>query len=134
MQIRAAPQAPDQKGRRPMALHITVAGVDSVTFTLDESISQAWLQQQLRRDSPAGRVDLVDRLAACLTTSMLQCLDVDLMPPTAAQLVYATDIARELGLSLPYEALRYRGAMSDFIGRYVEVFRARHVRRGEVLL
>ncbi|WP_052697929.1 hypothetical protein [Luteibacter yeojuensis] len=112
-----------------MALHITVAGEDSVTFTLDESISQAWLQQQLRRDSPASRIDLVDRLAACLTTSMLQCLDADLVPPTASQIIYATDIARELGVSLPYEALRHRSAMSEFIGRYVETFRHRHTRR-----
>lgn len=113
-----------------MALHITVAGEDSVTFTLDESISQAWLQQQLRRDSPASRIDLIDRLAACLTTSMLQCLDADLTPPTAAQIIYATDIARELGVSLPYEALRHRSAMSEFIARYVETFRQRHTRRG----
>lgn len=112
-----------------MALQITVDGQDSVSFTLDESISQAWLQQQLRRDSAAGRIDLIERLAACLTTSMLQCLDQDLTPPTAAQIIYATDIARELGVSLPYEALRHRGAMSEFIARYVEVFRMRHSRR-----
>ncbi|MDR6935734.1 hypothetical protein [Luteibacter sp. 3190] len=109
-----------------MALQITVSGEDSVTFTLDESISEAWVQQRIRRDSAAGRVDLTERLAMCLTASMLQCLDPDLMPPTPAQIIYATDIARELGVSLPFEALRSRGAMSDFIGRYVEVFRARH--------
>lgn len=112
-----------------MTLHITVAGEDSVTFTLDESISQAWLQQQLRRDSAASRIDLIDRLAACLTTSMLQCLDADLTPPTSVQILYATDIARELSVSLPCEALRHRGAMSEFIGRYVEVFRQRHLRQ-----
>lgn len=112
-----------------MALQITVGGDQGITFTLDESISQAWLQQELRRDSPAGRVDLVDRLAACLTNSMLQCLDLDLSPPTRAQIIYATDIARELGISLPFEALRHRGAMSEFIARYVDVFRDRHARR-----
>lgn len=112
-----------------MALQINVGGEDGVTFTLDESISEAWLQQQVRRDSPGGRIDLVDRLAACLTNSMLQCLDVDLMPPTRAQINYAADIARELGISLPFEALRSRGAMSDFIARYVDVFRDRHQKR-----
>ncbi len=97
-----------------MALQIIVAGTEPFTIQLDESISEAWLLQQLRRDSPITRVRLEERLAACLTLSMLQCLDEDLYPPTQAQMIYATDIARELAVSLPFEALRYRGAMSEY--------------------
>jgi hypothetical protein len=110
-----------------MALQITVLSDEPFTVDLDESISEAWLLQEQRLAYAGTRISLQERLAMCMTMSMLQCLDEDLNPPTQAQLVYATDIARELGVSLPFEALRYRGAMSDFIGRYVETFR--HLRR-----
>lgn len=47
--------------------------------------------------------------------------DADLKPPTPAQVQYATDIARQLGIPLPPDALRFRGSMGEFIDRFAEV-------------
>jgi len=45
-------------------------------------------------------------------------LDSDLQPPSPQQVTIATLIARSLNISLPGEALRYRGCMSEFLDRY----------------
>lgn len=39
------------------------------------------------------------------------------------------DIARDLGVSLPADVLRFRGAAHDFIGRFEEAFRSGRERR-----
>jgi hypothetical protein len=54
---------------------------------------------------------------------LIECLDADLKPPTAAQIQYATDIAKHLGVPLPSEALRFRGAMGEFLTRFSDAFR-----------
>jgi hypothetical protein len=64
------------------------------------------------------------RISNCIADSLGKCLDVDLQLPTASQVKYATDIARELGIALPSEALRYRGAAHEFIDRFRQAFGA----------
>lgn len=51
---------------------------------------------------------------------------------------YATSIAREQDVSLPYEALRFRGTMTDFMDRFAEALRAKcetylRDKRGELI-
>jgi len=53
----------------------------------------------------------------------------ELQLPSPNQIRYATDIARELGVALPADALRYRGAATDFIERFVEAFRTSREQR-----
>jgi hypothetical protein len=65
---------------------------------------------QYDRATNADSVDgFMIRLAVCFAGSLIECLDPDLKPPTDAQLKYGTDIARELGIPLHAEALRFRG-------------------------
>jgi hypothetical protein len=94
-----------------------------ISIPLDEPIQEAWMLQYDR----AFHSDSIDsfraRLAQCFAVSLTQCLDLDLKPPTPAQVQYATDIARQLGIPLPPEALRFRGAMGEFIDRFAELFR-----------
>lgn len=47
-----------------------------------------------------------------------------------AQVQYATDIARQLGIPLPPETLRFRGSMGEFIDRFAEILRQK--RRGHL--
>lgn len=102
-----------------------------VPLPLDAPTREAWLVQCGRAEG-AGALDrLKRRLAQCFATSLVECLDADLKPPTAAQLSYATDIARQLGLNLPAEAIRFRGEAMEFIRRHAEALRNLPVARAQ---
>ncbi|TPG50760.1 hypothetical protein EAH75_04845 [Rhodanobacter glycinis] len=93
-----------------------------IPIAADAYIREAWEAQQSRAASKGTSGDLMLRLAECLAASVTECLDPDLKPPTPAQIVYATDIARVLGLAIPPAAIRYRGAMAVFIESHVDGF------------
>jgi len=98
---------------------------EDIPIPLDDCVREAWLLQY-NRASLYGAVDgLRERLAMCFASSLAECLDADLKPPTEAQLKYATAIARDLGVSLPSEALRFRGAMAEFIDRFAAAHKQR---------
>lgn len=98
---------------------------DAVSIPLDDSVQEAWLLQY-DRALHAGAVEgFRIRLAQCFAATLAECLDPDLKPPTAAQVQYATDIARQLGIPVPSEVLRFRGSMGEFIDRFAEVLRQR---------
>lgn len=83
-----------------------------------------------RLEVDGGPSDLLSkRLAEHVAVSILEVLDIDLKPPTDAQVSFAIAIARELNVNLPGEALLFRGAMSDFLTRYVPLFNERRGRR-----
>lgn len=71
---------------------------------------------------------LSERLSACIATSLSECLDADLRQPSERQVGFAADIARELGIPIPADALRYRGAMTEFLDRHVGPFRERQAK------
>jgi hypothetical protein len=96
-----------------------------VPIPLDDFIREAWVLQYNRASFEGAMDGFVERLAACFASSLTECLDADLKPPTEAQLKYATVIARDLGIALPSEALRFRGAMAEFIGRFAEAHKRR---------
>ena len=109
-----------------VALGIDDFGIGRIP--LDDCIREAWVLQYGRAES-AGAVDgFRERLAACFASSLTECLDPDLKPPTDAQLKYAMAIARDLGVPLSPEALRFRGAMAQFIERYAEIHKQRRRR------
>lgn len=68
-------------------------------------------------------VSFLDRLAASISNALAECLDTDLQLPTSNQVRYASDIARELGIGLPADALRFRGAAHEYIDRFEEDFK-----------
>ena len=92
----------------------------SIPIPLDSLTSEAW-HIQYDRATEQGAIDgFYQRLGACFALTLHECLDADLKPPTDAQLKYATAIARDLNIPLPSEVLRFRGAMTDFLGRFAE--------------
>jgi hypothetical protein len=93
---------------------------DAISIPIDDCIREAWALQYDRAQLSGGIDRFRERLAVCFAISLAQCLDSDLQPPTSAQMAYAMAIARELGIALPAEALRFRGAMGDFIDRFAE--------------
>lgn len=75
-------------------------------------------------DSPAGDERSRKVLSRRLVDLITAMLEVDLLPPTSKQTKYAMAISRELSIELPEEALRYREAMTVFLGRHAERYRA----------
>lgn len=69
-----------------------------------------------------------ERIGQKISETVLDVLDPDLRPPTDAQVKFALDIARELSVNLPGEALQYRGAMGEFLERYSALFYSRRNR------
>ncbi|HET7332898.1 hypothetical protein [Dyella sp.] len=96
-----------------------------IPIPLDDLTEEAWTLQLGRAAAQGGVESLRVRLATCFATTLVECLDADLKPPTKAQLKYATAIARDLNVALPGEALRFRGAMAEFLNRFVEVHKQR---------
>ena len=96
---------------------------DAISIPVDECVREAWLLQYERAHLSGGMDKFREKLARCLATSLAECLDPDLKLPTEAQIQYAARIAREIGVSIPYEALRFRGCMAEFIGRFADSFR-----------
>ena len=90
----------------------------SIELVLEPQIRQA-LVVQLQRVAaglmPAFEVRFIKQL--------YELIDADLQPPTSQQITYALAIAKSLEVSLPGEALRFKGSMSDFLNRYAPLFR-----------
>ena len=105
-----------------MALRLVDDDLDvSLDLPLDEVTREALgIQMQRCATSQTRRVfelRLVERLA--------ELVDMDLQPPTAKQLAYAINIAKALDVSIPGEAFRFRGAMSDFLARFSPLYKER---------
>ncbi|WP_266180803.1 hypothetical protein [Dyella humicola] len=91
----------------------------SVELNLDPTVRAA-LSVQLQRAAFGQGASLFEwRLAQRLSDA----LDSDLQPPSASQLSYAMSISKALDISLPSEALKFRGSMSEFLGRYAQQFK-----------
>jgi hypothetical protein len=60
-----------------------------------------------------------------LVQHLLELVDPDLKPPTYKQLSYALSVARALGISVPAEALRFRGSTAQFLRQFAESYRDR---------
>lgn len=78
-------------------------------------LSQSEPSQTADRD----RSDLARRIVSVVTA----VLEGEMLPPTDKQLKYAVAIARELSLELTPEVVRYRQAMTVFLGTYAEQYR-----------
>lgn len=100
-----------------------------ISIPLEHAVSEA-LKVQMARvlndDEHLPKLSL--RIAERMAISILEVLDVDLRPPTPAQVSYALAIARDLNVNLPGEALLFRGAMGEFLDRYAALFNQRHGR------
>lgn len=116
-----------------MAIWISDEDRDWEIFVpLDIAISEALRTQIVRIQFDDGHsAELRRRIAERMALSILEVLDNDLKPPTPAQVSFALAIVRDLNVKLPGEALLFKGAMSDFLNRYADLFKERqeHNRR-----
>ena len=97
----------------------------SLPIRLDDH-TQETLLLQLQHAERSGLVAAFsDQLRERFARALQDAVDRELRLPTDRQMAFASTIARELGLSLPAEALRYRGAMHAFLQRHVDPFNER---------
>lgn len=96
-----------------------------IEIAIDEVAREALLLQTLRSSEPAFRERFLAQLSALLPQLLSGSLDTGLRPPTEKQLAFAVAIARELGISIPGDAFRYREAMGEFLTRHADLFRQR---------
>lgn len=80
---------------------------------------------QMMRCVDGGLDRFAQWLSVAVGSSLPTVVDYDLKPPSEAQVGFAMAIARALGVALPPEVLRYRGAMHDFLSTHKEAFEAR---------
>lgn len=112
-----------------MQLQLVFEDQWTVPVWIDDRLQEALgiQRERIRRDELEDV--FAGRLSTCVANSIAGCLDSDLHVPTDNQVRYATDIARELALPLPSEALRFRGAAHDFIANLDAAFRESRERR-----
>ena len=114
-----------------MVMQLMLNDEASIAIPVDDFIREAW-ELQMDRAVESKVVDkFYDRLAECFASSLAECLDPDLKLPTEAQVRYATDISRDLGIPIPAEVFRFRGAMSEFIERFADRHKNRRHSRSE---
>lgn len=116
-----------------MLLQLVFEDQWSIPVPMDDRLEEALGVQRERACRDELDVAFVERLSECLAQSLAACLDTDLQLPTDSQVKYAMDIARELGVSLPADALRFRGAAHEFIDRFADAFRASRERRRRMM-
>ena len=105
-----------------MALRLVDDDLDiSLDLPLDHMAREA-LGIQLQRCATSQHRHLFELR---LVEQLAELIDSDLQPPTARQLAYAIGIAKSLDISLPGEALRFRGSMFEFLHRFAPLYRER---------
>lgn len=114
-----------------MYVHLVFEDHWTIPVPMDDRLREALGVQRERAYGGAIELAFLERLSTCFAKSLTECLDPDLQLPTDSQVRYATDIARELGVSLPADALRFRGGAHEFIDRFKDAFQTkREQRRG----
>jgi len=115
-----------------MLLQLVFEDQWSIPVLMDDRLHEALGVQRERACCKEFDPAFAERLSACFANSLAECLDTDLQLPTDSQVKYAMDIARELGVSLSADALRFRGSAHEFIDRFEDAFRASRERRRHV--
>ena len=97
----------------------------SIDIPLSDMASSIFEAQLVRLADNNRREAFGRQAAARLESALIECFDWDLRPPTPAQVTYATAISRALGIDLPSDVLRLRGAMNTFLSQHSETFKSR---------
>lgn len=106
-----------------MQLQLVFEDQWSVSVWVGARLEEALGRQRARAQGEELEGIFAERIATCIANALEGSLDSDLQVPSENQVRYATDIAKELVLPLPAEALQFRGAAHDFIARFDPAFR-----------
>jgi hypothetical protein len=108
-----------------MTLVLVYEDLWSVDLHVDEGLVNALDANRARAIDQDAYQAFELRLQVCISRAIGGFLELDFQLPSTRQIRYATDIARELGIDIPAEALRYKEACKEFIERFVEAFKSK---------
>lgn len=104
-----------------MALYLVNPAVEmSLELYVSSRLEEALTIQYERIKDRRVRDTFVRKLEMQLETLLSDSIDWDLKQPTEAQRNYATLVAKQLGISLPAEAQKYRFHTAIFLETYAE--------------
>ena len=102
-----------------MALYLVNPAVEmTLELYVSARLEEALTIQYERIKDRQVRDTFVRRLEGQVETLLKDTIDWDLKEPTQAQLNYATLVAKQLGVSLPSEARKYRFHAAMFLETY----------------
>lgn len=108
-----------------MALYLVNPAVEmSLELYVSSRLEEALTIQYERIKDRRTRDTFVKKLEQRLESLLVDSMDWDLKEPTEAQLNYATLVAKQLGISLPTEAQKYRFHTAMFLETYADQARA----------
>lgn len=115
-----------------MPLMLLDVGLDLYAeVPLAPEFSDVLTKQWDRLPDDAAKDAFAARIAARLGPIITDCVDWDLKPPSPAQVTYATALARQLGIDIPRDVLRFRNAMNEFLDTHGASARRRPDKRIE---
>ncbi|WP_275544324.1 hypothetical protein [Xanthomonas arboricola] len=89
-----------------------------LSFGLPPFVGERLAIQLERADRGGARDHFIARLQIGFEHALAELIDLDLTTPTRQQIEAAVDLARVRLISIPGEALRYRGSMEQFLARH----------------
>ena len=114
-----------------MALYLVDPALEmSIELPVSEPVERALAIQWERLQDGITRDNFCRRMAEQLNSIIPDSIDWDIKEPTPAQMSFALIISKQLGISLPSEAIRYRGHMHQFLEEYAPILKARNVSGG----
>lgn len=108
---------------RLLVCDVETGGAEEIGLSAE---SQELLELQMAHCAEAGGSDaFLQWIGAAISGSLSSTVAYQLRPPSAAQVGYATAIARTLGLAIAPQVIRYRGHMHEFLSSHADEFKCR---------
>jgi len=115
-----------------MALFLVDPSLDlSLELPVSEPIEKALAIQWERLSDRTVREAFCRRMATQLNSVIPESIDWDIKEPTPAQVSFAMVLAKELEVSIPSAALRYRGNMHEFLEKHSQMLKVKREIRKE---
>lgn len=109
-----------------VSLYLVDPGLDmSIELFISEPVERALALQWERLKDRSAQDAFCRRMTAQLESVIPESIDWDIKKPTPAQLSYAVVLSKQLGVTIPPEALRYRGTMHEFLEKRSQEMKVR---------
>lgn len=116
----------DTNGTAMVSLYLVDPGLDmSIELFISEPVERALALQWERLKDRSAQDAFCRRMTAQLESVIPESIDWDIKKPTPAQLSYAVVLSKQLGVTIPPEALRYRGTMHEFLEKRSQEMKVR---------
>lgn len=101
----------------------------SFELYLSDQLEKTMALQWERLADRDAREAFTRRIEKQLEAVLPEAIDWDIKEPTPAQVSYGMVIAKQLGVALPADALRFRGKMHEFLEAHVPLAKAKQARK-----